>query len=225
MADGNRRTEQRNGAGTAEVARRGGAVVEATARTAGEALRQGADSGAKATDQAGEAAASAMSQGAEAMEAATLSGQRMIAEAARSVVEAAHRTAETQADVARQSGQAGAETVRQAGTDAATEGRQATQALWDGFEDMWRFMPRPGAMPGVLPDLPQAFTGIMGDMIRTNLRISQELFQLANPVAVVEAQQRLVRGYLDAIMAMQATLLGAARRTGDDVLRRAGQPQ
>jgi hypothetical protein len=91
---------------------------------------------------------------------------------------------------------------------------------------MWRMLPgQQGTTPGNLPELSQAFAGLFGDMLRTNLRIGQELVRLANPVATIELQQKLVHGSLDAIVAGQATLLGAARGTTEDPQRQAGSPR
>jgi len=55
--------------------------------------------------------------------------------------------------------------------------------------------------------------------VRTNLRATQELFQLANPSAYIELQQRFVREYLDTLMQGTATLVRATRRTADETLR------
>ena len=54
--------------------------------------------------------------------------------------------------------------------------------------------------------LPQAFAGILGDMARANWQIGQEMLRLANPVALIELQQRMLHGYLDLILAGQAKL-------------------
>ncbi len=55
--------------------------------------------------------------------------------------------------------------------------------------------------------------------MQTNLRATQELFRLANPVAVVELQQRFAREYMDTMMQNTVTLLRAVRRTADETLR------
>ncbi len=78
-------------------------------------------------------------------------------------------------------------------------------------------------LPGKLAEIPRAFAGLFGDMIRSNLQLGQDLFRLANPVAMVELQQQLVRSYLDAVVAGQSMLLGAVRGTTEDTQRQAGQ--
>jgi hypothetical protein len=210
MADNNR-TDQRNGTGNAEVARRGG-----PARMASEALRAGTPETTPPPPE-------------ETLPEAARAGRAVVAEVARSAVEAARQATETGAEAARRSDQAGAEFVRRTGeaagqgAAAATAGsREATRSLWAGSEEMRRIMPGFAIPPGGMLDLPQAVAGFMGEMMRANMAISQEFFRLANPVAVIEMQQRLVRGYLDAIVAGQATLMGAARRTSEDAQQLAG---
>ncbi len=57
-------------------------------------------------------------------------------------------------------------------------------------------------------------------MVRTNLRVAQKLFRLANPAPIVELQQRFAREYTDTLLQNSATLVRAVRRTADGTLRR-----
>jgi len=60
--------------------------------------------------------------------------------------------------------------------------------------------------------------GLVEGVVQTNLRATQELFRLANPVAVIELQQRFAREYLDTVMQNTVTLVRAVRRTADETL-------
>lgn len=116
--------------------------------------------------------------------------------------------ARTTAEVVRQS----SDVVGQAGA-TAEETQRTTRSLWAGSQDMWRMLPGQGAPPGSMPEMSLGFGALFGDIFRTNLKIGQEFFRLANPMPMIEIQQKLVRSYLDAIVAGQSMLLGAARET------------
>jgi len=103
----------------------------------------------------------------------------------------------------------------------AEEAQRTTHSLWAASQGMWRMLPGQATLPGNMAEMPQAFAGLFGDMIRANLRVGQELFRLINPMAMIETQQKLVRSYLDAIAASQSMLLGAARGTAEDAQQQA----
>lgn len=182
MAEGNRRQDQVQAA--AESMRRG--VQQAT--------REAGRTGAEIVSRAGKGAAQ---QGDAALEAtARLAGETM----SRGAVAAQHAGAE----VARRTEAAGT-----AGRELVQETvQQAAQAMDQGTGEAGAAM-RP-AMAGMAA-LPQAFAGLLGDMARTNWQIGQEMLRLANPVALIELQQRMLRGYLDLILTGQATLDRTAR--------------
>ena len=77
----------------------------------------------------------------------------------------------------------------------------------------------PNSAQGGLQDLQQSVTGLVEGVVRTNLRATQELFQLANPAPYIELQQRFAREYLDALMQGTATLVRATRRAAEETLR------
>ena len=65
----------------------------------------------------------------------------------------------------------------------------------------------------------KSMTGFFEGVVRTNLRAAEQLFQLANPGAYIELQQRFAREYVDAVMQGTATLARATRRTAEETLR------
>jgi hypothetical protein len=54
---------------------------------------------------------------------------------------------------------------------------------------------------------------------RTNLRVTQELFRLNDPVPMVELQRRFAREYADMLVQNSAALVRAVRRTAGEMLR------
>jgi len=151
---------------------------------------------------------------------------------------------EVTANLARQGTQAGVEVVRRASETANETVRQTTQVVAEGqrqiaqeatqtfqqvsrkmaqvahgaSEDVRRLATLPHAAQGGLHDMRQGIAGLVEGVVQTNLRATQELFRLANPVAIVEMQQRFARDYLDTVMQSTATLVRAVRRTADETL-------
>ncbi|MDO9710285.1 hypothetical protein [Paracraurococcus lichenis] len=152
-------------------------------------------------------AAEAMREGASVAEEATRPARQAGAEVARRGLETTRQAGEAAAGMA---AQGTAETLRRT---EEMEG-QARQ----GLEAMWRMFPAPMPGAGGMPD----FSQMVSEMVRTNLRIGQELFRLANPAAMIEFQQRMLRSYLDALQASQSMLLGTARRTTEEMEREIG---
>jgi hypothetical protein len=77
----------------------------------------------------------------------------------------------------------------------------------------------PSAAEGGLRDLQQGVAGLFEGVLRTNLRVAQEVFRMGDPAAVIELQQRFVREYMDALLQGGATAARAVRRTADETLR------
>jgi len=162
----------------------------------------------------------------------------------RATAEAVRQGTEVTANLARQGTQAGVEAMRRASGTANETVRRTTQVVAEGqrqiaqeaaqtFQEVSRKMAQvahgtseevrrlatlPHAAEGGLHDMQQGVTSLVEGVVQTNLRATQELFRLANPVAVVELQQRFVREYMDTVMQNTAILLRAVRRTADETL-------
>jgi hypothetical protein len=205
MADNHKQQDQRIGA-AAEVARRGAAEARTTAQAADDALREGAQAGAGTAEQASRSAGDALHR-----------TGRVSAEVVRGAGEAARQGTEAATEAARRGAQAGAEILRRAGnaarqgTEAAAEsGHPLARSMQGGTEELWRLMAVPATASRGLQDMQQVFARLAEDAIRTNLQVTQELFRLANPGAVVELQWRFARQCLDALVAGQATVFRGA---------------
>jgi hypothetical protein len=96
--------------------------------------------------------------------------------------------------------------------------RKMAQVAQGTSEEVRRLATLPHAAEGGLHDMRQGVAGLVEGVVQTNVRATQELFRLANPVAIVELQQRFVRQYVDTMMQNTMTLLRAVRRTADETL-------
>lgn len=145
----------------------------------------------------------------------------------------ARRFGDAGAEAANRSGRVGSESIRQTTQDLADSQQRILQDAAEQFEQLSRkiaeavqgtredirsLMVVPDAARGGLQDLQKGVTGLIDGIARTNLRATQELFQLANPGAYVELQYRFVRQYLDMLIENSVTLVRAVHRTADETL-------
>jgi hypothetical protein len=97
--------------------------------------------------------------------------------------------------------------------------RKLADAAPGNVENLRALMTLPNTAQGGLQELQQSVAGLVQGVVQTNLRAAQELFQLANPAALVEVQQRFVRDYLEALLQGTANVVRASRRTAEETLR------
>ena len=164
------------------------------------------EAGAPVPQQAGDAGAEMIRGGAEvAQRAAEATGEiarRNEAATARMAEEAAARTASLAGAMAERT-----TTAVRAGGEAATE------AVQGGAADLWRIMLPGGA--GGMRELQAAILGAYADAARTNLRMAQDMLKLMDPAGLLQGQQKLAHQMLDALLACQAAMFGAARQPGE----------
>ena len=176
-----------------EAIRRGTEAMQQRGRIAGEALRQGAGATAEATRQGTHAGIEAMRRAGETANETVRRTTQVVAEGQRQIT---HEAAQTFQEVS----------------------RKIAQVAQGTSEEARRLAVLPHAAEGGLHDMRQGMAGLVEGVMQTNLRATQELFRLANPVAIVELQQRFARQYMDTLMQGTATLLRAVRRTADETL-------
>ena len=212
-------------------AQNGGTSAEAAARAAGQALRgvgeraqEGAQRSTEATYQAGEQVAEA---------------------AGRGVAQGARRTGEAGGQIMRHGGDAGADAMRhfgstaseamQRGSHAAAEGQRSlahsAAEQWEDFgnrmaltmQESARDLRALFALPGVsrdgMQDMRAGISGLVEGVMRTNMRMVQELFRIASPATTLELQRRFGAQYLETMLESSAVLMRGARRAADDALR------
>ena len=199
-------TRQQDTPGAGEAGReRGGRSPQETARAGAAQMRQGAEAGAEAGQRGGQAAATAM-------RAASETG-----------TEAMQRGGEAMDEMARSGTQTLAEGSRQIAEGAAHDMEESVERTAEAIRcmahDISRLMMMPRTAGGGLQDMQDAMSQLMNGVMRTNLRITQEMFRRTNPGAVVELQGSFMREYLEAIVEGGATMLRATRRTADEALR------
>ncbi len=97
--------------------------------------------------------------------------------------------------------------------------RRMAEAVQDTASEIGRLAALPGAAADGFQDVQSATARLVGMMVRTNMRAAQDLFRLADPGAVVAAQRRWLREYLDTMLEGGAVMLRAAGRTVDGTLR------
>ena len=179
--------------------------ASAAARQGAEAMRQGALAAQQGGHAAGEAGAEAAQSGSEAGAAAV------------------RRAGEAVGETLRRNAEAFAESQRAFLQTAAQQFEAASRKLADTtpgtVESLRALMALPNTAQGGLQEWQQGMAGLLGGVTQANLRAAQELFQLANPAALVEVQQRFVRDYLEALLQGTANLVRASRRTAEETLR------
>ena len=109
--------------------------------------------------------------------------------------------------------------TQEAAREFEAAGRRMAGATEGATGDGSRLMAVPSAAEGGVRDLQRSMAGLVEGVVRTNLRVAQEVFLMSNPAAVVELQQRFACEYTDTLMQNGATLVRAMRRTADETLR------
>ena len=124
--------------------------------------------------------------------------------------EATRRGGEASAQAAQRAGAAAGQAMQRSAEAFADNQREFLQQAAERFQDVSQkvaeaaqgnaeslrsLMVLPNSAQGGLHDLQQSVTGLVEGVVRTNMRATQELFQLANPGAYIELQQRFAREY------------------------------
>ena len=198
------RQQETQGAGEAGRERGGRAAQDAT-RAGAAQMRQAGEASAEAGQRGGQAAASAVREGAE------------------SGAEAIRRGGDAAAGISRRHAQEVSEGGRRFAEEAAhgmeETAERTAETLRRMAQDISRLMMMPRNAGGGLQDMQEAMSQLMNGVMRTNLRMTQEMFRRSNPGNVVELQGTFLREYLEALVEGGATMLRATRRTADEALR------
>jgi hypothetical protein len=186
--------------------------ASAAARQGAEAMRQGAQAvqqGGRATS---EALRGAGELGAEATQSGSAAGAAAMQRTGDAVGESMRRNAEAFAEGQR-------EFLQKTAQQFEAASRRMADAAPGNIENLRALMTLPNTAQGGLQELQQSMAGLVQGVMQTNLRAAQELFQLANPAALAEVQQRFMRDYLEALLQGTANLVRASRRTAEETLR------
>lgn len=137
--------------------------------------------------------------------------------------DAASRVGDAASHPPRGNTQAAAESQLRMAQDAAREFGEASRKMAGAAEridgDESRLMAMPDAAEGDVRDLRQNMAGLVEGVVRTNLRVAQELLRRSDPASVAELQRRFLREYTDALLQGGAALAQAVRRIADEAPR------
>lgn len=176
-----------------EIAQRSTEAAQQGGHAAGEVGRQGASLTADVTQRSTEAAGAAIRRAGEATNESLQRNTKAIADGHRQIVQ-----------------------------DSAQRVEQMSQKLMETArgtsKNISQLFALPGTAEGGLRDMQNSLAGMVEGVVQTNLRATQELFRLSNPVAVIELQQRFLGAYMDALMQGTTALVRAIRRTADETL-------
>ena len=168
-------------------------------------------------------AAEAVHQGTQALQRGGYANSEALRQASAETAEATQRGGAAASETMRRNAQAFAESQREFLQKSVQQfeavSRKVANAAQGNTESLRTLMTLPNTAQGGLQELQQSMAGLVQGVLQTNLRAAQELFQLANPVALIEVQQRFVRDYLEALLQGTANLVRASRRTAEETLR------
>jgi hypothetical protein len=142
---------------------------------------------------------------------------------ARKGAEAVRTAADAAGETPRRNTRATAESRLRMAEEAALrfeEARRKTAGATGGnTADPFGLLAMPNAAEGGVRDLQQSMAGLVEGVVRTNLRMAQELFRRDDPASVAALQQRFMREYMDALLQGSAALAHAVRRIADETPR------
>ena len=160
-------------------------------------------------------------------------GAATIEQASRGSGETMRRTTEASAEIVRHLGHAAGETARRSGESYAgaqeefmeTASRQfeqtisrLTRAMQDSAREWRTIMQLPNVAGDGIWELQRSLNCAAEQVVRTNLRASQELFRMISPATIAELQQRFLRDYLSALLEGSTGVIRAIRLTAEQTL-------
>jgi CBS domain-containing protein len=98
-------------------------------------------------------------------------------------------------------------------------GQQMARAVQESASDLRTFVIPPQDAGQNLRDLQEGVAGLVNGVVQSNVRLTQQLLQIANPGAVFDLQRRFVRDYMDALLQGSSAIIRAARKTADQTLQ------
>jgi CBS domain-containing protein len=201
----------------------GGGAVEAgsrpapqTARSVQQGAQEGAQRSAEATERGGRAAAHAARRTGEA-------GGDVAREEAEARAETMRHIGEATGEAASRGTLAAAEEQRNLAHRAAEQmeelGVQMATAIQESARDMRALLAFPTLSDFGMKDVRDDWADFMDGMMRTNMRLIDEMFRVDIPIRTIEIQRRLGNDYLDSLLRGSTVMLRIARRAAESTLR------
>jgi len=136
---------------------------------------------------------------------------------------AIHQGGEAAAEIVEEAGQVLAEAERRLVDEVADlvedVGRQIAWAAEETAEQVRELTFPPAAAGRGLRELSHAVGEFADDLVRTNLRVTEDLVRFANPAPIIRLQRRFARGYLQALSKGGAAVLRATYYAAEETLR------
>lgn len=98
-------------------------------------------------------------------------------------------------------------------------GRQLSKVVQQAVEGIRTFMALPAAASSGLLEMQQAVAHFAGNVIQTNLRLTQGMIQATDPGTIVDLQRHCMREHVKAFTESSASIVRAARHAADGSLR------
>jgi hypothetical protein len=169
-----------------------------------------------------QAAASAIHRTAETAQQNAQTAADALRRGGQTAAEFSARAGESSAEVLRRSTEAVAQAQRHIAEEAAERFRVVShgvaEATRDAAEDIRTWMSLPTVADRGLRDLQHTFTELVDAVVQTNMRATEELFRLANPISLIELQNRFVTEHMSVVMKGSAALVRAVKQTVDQSL-------
>ncbi|MFL5285044.1 MAG: CBS domain-containing protein [Rhodopila sp.] len=162
-------------------------------------------------------------QGAEATQQASSDVGETLRRSGAAGAEATRLTAQVGAETTRRSVETLAEGGRSLIEDVAEQferiGQQMARGVQESASDIRSFVIPPQGAGENLRELQDGVASLVNGVVQSNVRVTQQLLQMANPGAVFDLQRRFIRDYMDALLHGSSAIIRAARKTADQTLQ------
>lgn len=168
------------------------------------------------------------------MQTTARQGSEAARQATGEVGEAMRRTGAAAAEATQLTTEVAAETARRA-TDKLAEGqrtlieemarhfetlgRQMATTVQESASDLRTFVVPPQHTSENLRDLQEGISSLVSGVVQSNVRMTQELLQMANPASVFNLQRRFMRDYMDALLQGSSAIMRVAQKSANQTLQ------
>jgi CBS domain-containing protein len=162
-------------------------------------------------------------QGSEAARQATGEVGEAMRRTGAAAAEATQLTTEVAAETARRATDKLAEGQRTLIEEMArhfeTLGRQMATTVQESASDLRTFVVPPQHTSENLRDLQEGISSLVSGVVQSNVRMTQELLQMANPASVFNLQRRFMRDYMDALLQGSSAIMRVAQKSANQTLQ------
>ncbi len=196
----------------------GGTTAETTGRASGSGQRgtEAGEHAAEAVERSGRGAAQGTRRAGEA-------GGQMMRQTGEAAAEGMRHLGGAAGEAMQRGSRAAAEEQQGLAQSAAAQwddlGSRIAQAVQESSRDLRALFALPSVSRDGMQDVREGIGGLVEGVMRTNMRMAQELFRMATPAGTFDMQRRFGAEYLETLLQSSAMLMRGARRAADDALR------